>query len=175
MPSLAIRTCAESDYAAIAAIYNQSIAQGGITLEGCPLEAHDIKAWVDKFNPRERLLVAEQTEQVVGWGIIKRYSDRLGYRSCCETSIYLDHTQAGKGYGSHLQTALLETVVELGYHHVVVKILASNLGSIEFHRRFGFEPVGLQKEIGFQRGSWHDIMIMQLILPHVPPHQPELG
>ena len=175
MDPLAIRPCVESDYAAIAAIYNQSIALGGITFDGHDLAAADIKAWVDKFNPRERLLVGAQAEQVLGWGIIKRYSDRLGYRSCCETSIYLDLEQAGKGYGRRLQAALLDQVAAFGYHHVVAKILASNPGSIEFHRRFGFETVGVQKEVGFQRGHWQDIVIMQLILAHIPPHRPELG
>ena len=175
MLPLAIRACVKSDYGAIANIYNQSIERGGITFDGHLLEAHDIQAWVDQFNSRELLLVAAQTDQILGWGIIKRYSDRLGYRSCCETSIYLDLEQAGKGYGRQLQSALLEKVAEFGYHHVVAKILASNPSSIEFHRRLGFEKVGIQKEIGFQRDKWHDIVIMQLILPHIPPHRPELG
>ncbi|WP_299408488.1 GNAT family N-acetyltransferase [Acaryochloris sp. IP29b_bin.148] len=166
-----IRDSTPADYAAIAAIYNEAIATGSITFDTRPFKAADIQAWVDKFCGRECLLVLEQ-HQILGWGIVKQYSDRPGYRVCCETSIYLTFGAKGKGLGRHLQTVLLQKVTELGYHHVVVKIVATNDGSIAFHESFGFEMVGVQKEIGHVAGRWQDVAIMQLILPHVPPYQP---
>ncbi len=162
-----VRKYKEADSQAIADIYNESIVQGGITMDTSLKNAEDIRSLVKKFNSREIMLVAQEGEQVIGWGVIKSYSDRWGYRVCCETSTYISLKETGKGYGSQLQKELLEQVAELGYHHVVAKIMASNQGSINFHKRFGFEVVGVQKEIGFMEGSWHDVMIMQLILPHV--------
>ena len=150
-----------------------------------PYSALEIGSIVKKMGDREALLVAtcpsaaddstsdpateqitEQiTKQVIGWGIIKRYSDRPGYRVCCETSVYLTSSATGKGYGRILQTALMEKVSSYGYHHIVVKILAANSDSIRFHQHFGFETVGIQKEIGLIRGTWHDVVIMQCLLP----------
>ena len=66
-------------------------------------DRQDIAAIVKKFNHRETILVAEQDDRVIGWGIIKRYSDRPGYLVCCETSIYLSFSATGKGYGHSLQ------------------------------------------------------------------------
>ncbi len=164
-----IRPCISADYDAIAAIYNEAIATGSITFDTRPFAAQDIQAWMDKFCDRECLLVIERQQQILGWGIVKQYSDRPGYRVCCETSIYLTFAEKGQGLGKMLQTALLQKVAELGYHHVVVKIVATNDGSIAFHKRFGFEMVGVQKEVGHVDGRWQDVAIMQLILPQVPP------
>ncbi len=63
----------------------------------------------------------------------------------------------------------IEKVQAFGYHHVVAKILVTNPQSIKFHQRFGFEMVGIQKEIGYYRGKWLDVAIMQLIFPDVAP------
>ncbi|NJM65861.1 MAG: N-acetyltransferase [Acaryochloris sp. RU_4_1] len=164
-----IRPSLPADYGAIAAIYNEAISTGSITFDTQPFAAEDIQAWVDKFCDREGLLVAERDHRILGWGLIKQYSDRPGYRVCCETSIYLTLAARGKGYGRLLQTTLLEKVAALGYHHVVVKITATNHSSIAFHQKFGFERVGIQKEIGHVADRWQDVAIMQLILPQVPP------
>lgn len=165
-----IRASTSADYAAIASIYNEAIATGSITFDTRQFEASDIQAWVNKFCDRECLLVIERQQRVLGWGIVKQYSDRPGYRVCCETSIYLTFAEKGQGLGKKMLTALLQKVVELGYHHVVVKIVATNDDSIAFHKSFGFEMVGVQREVGHVADRWQDVAIMQLILPQVPPY-----
>ena len=162
--SLTIRQYLPQDFEAIANIYNEAILQGGITMDCEPYSAEQIAAWVNKFNDRETILIAEKNNAQIGWGIIKKYSDRPGYRVCCETSIYLKFSETQQGYGQTLQTALLRQVKAFNYHHVVAKILAANQGSIRFHQKFGFELVGIQNKIGFYGGQWHDVAIMQLLL-----------
>ena len=164
-----IRTYLATDFQAIADIYNEAIAIGGVTMDHHAYDRDDIAAIVKKFNHRETILVAQKEDQVIGWGIIKRYSDRPGYLVCCETSIYFSLASTGQGYGHTLQNALLEKVKAFGYHHVVAKILATNPQSIKFHQRFGFEIVGIQKEIGYYQGKWLDVAIMQLIFPDINP------
>lgn len=161
-----VRKYKNSDCQAIADIYNQAIIRGGITMDERCYSAQDIQSIVHKFNERETILIGEHENRIIGWGKISRYSDRLGYSVCCETSIYLSCLATGQGYGSTLQTVLLTKAVEFNYHHVVAKITAVNQSSIKFHQKFGFEIVGIQKEIGFMRGSWYDVVIMQLLLPH---------
>lgn len=170
--SLRIRPATEADYGAIASIYNEAIAHGGITMDSQLQTADHIQATVQKMTDREMILVGHINEQVMGWGIIKRYSDRLGYQVCCETSIYLTFSSQGKGYGKQLQTAVMEQARQFSYHHIVAKILAANPGSVRFHEKFGFETVGVQKEIGFINGTWHDVVIMQCILPDVSAFAP---
>lgn len=161
---LNIRPAQPQDYGEIASIYNEAITYGGITMDCTHYAAQDIQAIIQKMNQREVLIVADNATSVIGWGIVKRYSDRIGYQFCCETSTYLTFSETGKGYGHILQKALMEKVKAYNYHHIVAKILAANQGSIRFHQRYGFEVVGTQKEIGFMNGTWHDVVIMQCIL-----------
>ena len=165
MTELIIRPANTNDYSAIACIYNEAITHGGITMDGHFYTEENFQTIVQKMGDREIILVAEIASKVIGWGIIKRYSDRLGYRFCCETSIYLTYSEIGKGYGKALQKVLMAKVAEYGYQYIVAKILAANQDSIHFHQRFGFEIVGIQKRIGFINGVWHDVVIMQYLFP----------
>jgi len=162
---LCIRPAKAEDYAAIASIYNEAIAEGGITMDAHPKTAEDIQAIAEKMGSREIYLVGETAQGVAGWGIVKAYSDRLGYQVACETSIYLSFAAIGKGYGRALQAALMQKVSDYKYHHVVAKILGGNTSSIKFHQQFGFEIVGVQNQIGLINGTWHDVVILQHILP----------
>lgn len=159
------RLARRGDAAAIAEIYNESIRARDATMEMTEKTAADIDAMIVGLNERERLLVIENGDGVQGWGILKKYSDREGYRFACETSVYLRRSVAGKrtGMGTALQAALMDLARELGYHHIVVKIWATNEISIRMHEKFGFEMVGIQREIGFSDGRWQDVAIMQFV------------
>lgn len=160
-----LRQSEASDYGVIADIYNESIQQGGITFDEDVFTAEHIHKWVDSMTPREGLWVIAQQYQVMGWGILKRYSDRPAYRLTVESSIYLSKQYWGKGYGYQLQAQLITLAQEFDYHHMVAKIVASNQSSIHFHQRFGYELVGIQTEVGFSQGQWHDIALLQKIIP----------
>ena len=154
-----------ADFDAIAEIYNEYIRLGNATMEESLKTGADILGWVEKFNDRERLYVLRTAAgQAIGWGIIKRYSDREGYRFACETAVYLTGTELGKGYGTRMKLFLIERCRELEYHHLVAKIFATNTASIEYNRKLGYEIVGQQREIGFKNGMWMDIVIMSLLL-----------
>ena len=154
----------ENDYQAIADIYNEYISQGGQTMEEKIHNAEDIASWVNAFNDREQLLVLKRDLHVLGWGIIKKYSTRYGYRFACETAIYLRSDELRKGYGSYMKRELIEICKSLDYHHLVAKIFATNEASINYNLKLGYEIVGRQKEIGFKNGQWMDVVIMQYII-----------
>ena len=161
---LAIQPCATRDYHEVAEIYNEYISQGNATMEENFKTTEDIAKWVEDFNERERLYVLMKEEKVIGWGIIKRYSDRGGYRFAAETAIYLTSGELRKGYGSDMKKFLIEKSRELGYHHLVAKVFAHNEASIRYNIELGYTIVGVQKEIGFKNDQWVDVVIMQYII-----------
>jgi len=165
MTTLKVHAAEERDYGAIAAIYNEAIAQGGITMDTQPYTPQKVQTIARNMGGREALLVGEYKGEIIGWGKLQCYSDRTGYRFCCETSVYLSFLSVGQGYGGILQSALMERARTEGYRHIVAKILAVNQRSIHFHQRFGFEIVGTQKKIGFINEAWHDVVIMQYLMP----------
>lgn len=160
---LKIDSAQQVDYEAIASIYNEYIQSGGATMDEVLKTTADIAGWVTKFNDRERLFVLKKAAKIIGWGIIKKYSDRSGYRTTCETAIYLTDSELGKGYGTFLKKHLMQVCKDLDYRHLVAKILGGNKASIVYNERLGYTIVGTQKEVGFRDGQWHDVVIMQYL------------
>ena len=177
-----LRDARERDADAIAEIYNESVRAGDATMDDVEKTPDDIRSQLAGFSKRETILVLEDpptgtdpensTGRIVGWGIIKRYSDRLGYRFCCETAVYLRRDQVGRGLGTRMKKALVERCKLYGYHHLVAKIFADNEASIAYNLRLGYEKVGVQREIGWKNGTWKDVVILQLILDDVRPSAP---
>ena len=97
---------AASNFQAIAEIYNEYILLGTSTMDESLKNADTIANWILKFHDREKLYVIQENGITIGWGIIKRYSDREGYRFACETAIYLKSSKLGKGYGSMMKKYL---------------------------------------------------------------------
>lgn len=153
-----------ADYLDIAMIYNEFISLGTSTMDDSLKTKGDIAVWVEKFNDREKLYVLKENNGIIGWGIIKRYSEREGYRFACETAVYLTETKLGKGFGTMMKKHLFEVCKKLAYRHLVAKIFASNKASIIYNEKLGYTIVGTQKQIGFKNNEWQDIVIMQYII-----------
>lgn len=151
-------------YARIAEIYNETVLYGLATMEERAHQAKDIAEWVRQFNDRERLYVSIKEGTVIGWGIIKKYSDRSGYRFAGETAVYFTQDQLGKGYGSQMKKHLIAVCKDLKYHHLIAKIFSSNHVSINYNIKLGYTIVGQQKEIGFKNNRWMDVTILQLLI-----------
>jgi len=153
-----------ADYQSIAEIYNEFIVLGTATMDETLKTADDIAGWVKKFHNREKLYVLKEDLNIIGWGIIKRYSDREGYRFTCETAVYLTATKVAKGYGTMMKKHLIAECKKLNYKHLVAKIFASNKGSIAYNEKLGYTIVGTQNQIGFKNNKWQNIVIMQYII-----------
>lgn len=159
-----IREAIETDYQKIADIYNEYITLGTSNMEETLKTATDIADWTKKFHNREKLYVFTDQEIVIGWGIIKRYSDREGYRFACETAVYFTETELGKGYGTQMKKFVIEACKKLQYKHLVAKVFATNTASIAYNEKLGYTIVGRQHQIGYRNGQWLDMIIMQYVI-----------
>jgi len=159
-----IRDGRPSDAASIAAIYNESIAARDSTMQTTPVVPERVAARIRGLGPREALLVMAASTGVLGYGMLKQYSDRDGYRYTAETSVYLRRARTGEGLGSKIQEALIRRARSADYHHLVAKLWADNERSRALHRKFGYELVGIQQEVGYVEGEWRDIAILQKVL-----------
>lgn len=155
---------AASNFQTIANIYNEYILLGSSTMDESLKTADTISSWIQKFHDREKLYVIQENGITIGWGIIKRYSDREGYRFACETAIYITSTHLGKGFGSMMKKHLIQVCKALNYKHLIAKIFATNKASIGYNLKLGYTIVGTQKQIGFKNNQWMDIVIMQYII-----------
>jgi len=159
-----VRPASREDAASIAEIYSESILERDSTMVLDTVSAVDMQSKLDGLHARETILVAESGESIQGWGIVKFYSDRPGYQHACETSVFVRRSLLGRGIGSQIQTGLMQSAQQAGFHHVLVRIWTQNEHSISMHEKFGFRTVGVQNEIGFVEGNWIDVTVMQCIL-----------
>jgi len=159
-----IREANNSDYQIIADIYNEYITLGTSNMVETLKTAEDIVGWTQNFHDREKLFVFTEDKNVIGWGIIKRYSDREGYRFACETAVYFTESKLGNGYGTTMKKYLIEKCKQLKYKHLVAKVFATNTGSIVYNEKLGYTVVGRQHQIGFKNNQWIDMIIMQYII-----------
>jgi phosphinothricin acetyltransferase len=159
-----LREAVRSDATVIAEICNASVEARDSTMQLEPVDPAYVRRRIEGLGDREVLLVLEAEGRVVGWGLVKRYSDRGGYRRTAETSVYVRRNRTGEGVGSQIQAALIERCRSFGDHHLVAKVWADNAASVALHRRFGYEDVGVQREVGRVNGEWKDVLILQKLL-----------
>lgn len=154
----------EHHAAAMAAIYQQSVDQGGVTMDVGLIKAECFRQRLRACGERSGFWVLSVGGEVLGWTELRAYSPRWGYRFTAETSTYVHVSARGRGFGSRLQRFVIGKARALRYRHLVAKVVSSNDQSVAFHLRHGFEHVGLQKEVGFLGNSWHDVVILQCLL-----------
>lgn len=159
-----VRDARLADCPAIAAIYTEHIRSRRACMETREKTVADIEAMLLGLTDREALLVLEVGNDTCGWGHLKQYSDRPGYRVACEFSNFVRGELIHQGLGAEILRALIERGTRLAYHHVVVRIVSDNTNSIDFCLKFGFEMVGIQREVGILAGRWRNVALMQLIL-----------
>ena len=161
-PPFTIRLAMPADCDRIANIYNEYL--GKSTMDLSPKTGDDYRQQMQEMDDREMMLVLDDGETVTGWGVLKKYSPREGYRFTGETSVYLDPGFLGRGLGKRLKLELIEKARNLGYKHLVARINSNNETSIGYNLKLGYEWVGIQKMVGNVNGKWLDVAILQLIL-----------
>jgi phosphinothricin acetyltransferase len=59
---------------------------------------------------------------------------------------------------------LIATARRRGLHVIIAAIDAQNEASVRLHASFGFQQVGLFREVGHKFGRWLDVLYMQLVV-----------
>jgi len=164
---LVIRPAMESDLPRLTEIYNHYIRETAITFEVEPYTVEKRKPWLAQFSTsgRYRILVAEAEGQALGWANSRRFHERAAYDPTIETSIYLDANCLGRGVGTELYGALFELVRGEDVHRAIGGITLPNAASVALHRKLGFSPVGVMREVGRKFGRWWDVGWYQRELP----------
>ncbi|MFY0480996.1 GNAT family N-acetyltransferase [Flavobacterium sp. PLA-1-15] len=110
------------------------------------------------------VIVAEFENEVIGFGTYGAFRVKIGYRFTVEHSVYVNEKAIGKGIGKLLLQKLIDLAKEQNHHSMIGVIDASNSASIAFHKKFGFQEVGILKEAGYKFDKWLDVSLMQLPL-----------
>ena len=158
------RLATPGDAAAIAAIYNEGIAERIATFETEPRTAEQIAKQLIEKGDRFPTMVAERDGRVVAWAGAGPYRARSAYAGVAEHSVYVARSARGHGVGRVVLEALCRTYAERGFWKIVSRIFPENTASLALHERCGFRVVGVYKRHGRLEGEWRDCVIVERLL-----------
>jgi len=165
----------QRDAAACAAIYAPHVLGGPVSFEERAPDAAELARRIERCGRSHAWLVAEREERVVGYAYATPFNERPAYRWSTSVSVYVAEDARGIGIGRALYTALFDRLRERGFRMACAGITLPNEASRGLHERLGFELVGVNREIGWKQGAWHDVGWYQLELAPAgdgPPSEP---
>ena len=156
------RPAAPADAAAIAAIYNEGIADRIATFEIGPRAPRQITEW---FTGYELVIVAEGAEtEPVAFAASFPYSPRPCYAGVGEFSVYVRREYRGLGAGRAVLVALIEAAAARGMHKLTSRVFPENTASRALLKRLGFAEIGIHRRHGKLDGLWRDCVIVERLL-----------
>ena len=160
-----VRKAEITDIESILNIVNHEIANTTVIYDYAQRTLEEQLVWFeDKVKQGFPVIVATKEGKVVGFGTYGFFRTKEAYKKTIEHSIYIAKDVRGFGIGHVLMEKLIQLAVDEGYHVMIGVIDASNIGSVEFHERFGFTVAGKFKEVGYKFDRWLDIFYMQKML-----------
>lgn len=137
-------------------IHEQGIATGAGTFETVAPSWED---WNAARMPHSRLVAREPA--VVGWAALSPVSRRACYAGVAEVGIYVAAAARGRGVGSALRHALVESAEEHGIWTLQGQTITENIASLALQATCGFRVVGRRERIGKLKGVWRDTILTE--------------
>lgn len=168
MNNISIRIAAESDAAAIAAIYAPYVENTAITFEYTAPSPAEICLRMKNTMKKYPYIVAECGSETVGYAYAGALNTRKAYDHCAEVSIYIKNDMKKSGIGKKLYTALEELLKKqnimnlyacIAYPDTEDEYLTRN--SEEFHAHLGYSLIGEFHKCGYKFGKWYNMVWME--------------
>ena len=152
-----IRFAAETDATQILDIYAPIVTDTATSFEEVPPTRPEMAARIRNTLERYPWLTCEEAGLVLGYACATAFRSRPAYQWAVEVSAYVRPEVQGRGVASALYGSLIEILRIQGFINVLAAIALPNDASVALHERFGFEPVGVLKDVGFKFMQWHDV------------------
>jgi phosphinothricin acetyltransferase len=173
-----IRLAAPKDAQAILSIYEPYIINTAITFE---TETIPVEKFCDRMagiQSRFPWLVYERDGKIIGYAYASSYRERAAFAWDCECSVYVAEEAHRKGIATRLYIQLFEMLKTQGYYNVYAFITYPHDSSVQLHKKFGFDEVGIFHKTGYKMGRWWDLIVMEKALQDfdekpVKPGKPE--
>lgn len=166
---------AQRDGATCAAIYAPFVDAAATSFEAVAPDVGQFEQRIAEATRTHPWLVLEDAGRVTAFAYASPHRSRAAYRWATEVGIYVDAAHQRTGAGRRLYAALFELLRRQNLRIAVAGITLPNDASIGLHRALRFEPIGVQRAIGWKLGAWHDVSWWQLALApgdDGPPAEP---
>ena len=161
--TITITSISPADWPSIAAIYQQGIDTGNATFAHQPPTTWE--EW-SQGKLTDCRLAAYMNQKIVGWAVLSPVSSRPVYRGVTEVSIYIAAQVQGKGVGSTLLQALIESSEAHGIWTLQSLVFPENQASMHLHLSCGFKLLAIHEKMGYMdfgpyTGQWRDVALLE--------------
>ncbi len=168
-----IRPATVDDLNGILLIYNHSIVNTTAVYHYDPFDFKQMEQWFAAKKLHDfPVFVAEIDREIAGFVTYGGFRPWPANKYTVEHSIHIHPNHQGKGVANALMPVMISAAIQQQFHTIIAGIDATNTASIELHKKFGFQPAGVLKKVGYKFDKWLDLSFMQLILPQ-PNHPNE--
>ncbi len=159
-----IRPAGVEDLERINEIYNYYVVNSTCTYQRDPVSMEERVKWFQSRNERHPVVVAQDSNQILGWGSISPFKERSAYENTGEVAVYVDHGFHRCGIGTEILKSLLLYAEKSGLHTLIAVISADQEPSLKLHEKLGFKISGRLTEVGYKFDKWIDVVYMQYIV-----------
>jgi len=150
------------DWEQVRSIYFEGVSTGNSTFEA---DVPDWDKW-DSVHLSEHRLVIRAGDSVLAWAALSPVSSRCVYSGVAELSLYVAAGHRGKGIGSALLRALINSSEKAGIWTLQGGIFPENKASLHMVRKLGFREIGRREKLGKMThgdfaGTWRDIILVE--------------
>lgn len=155
-----IRFAKETDVDKLLSIYNEYI-DTAITFEYKTPSKKEFLRRIKKIQKTYPYIVLEENNHILGYAYAHEYKERKAYSWSVETTIYLDKNICAKGYGQKLYSTLTDILKKQRVKTAYACVTSENQNSLKFHKKLGFQEVGIFHNAGYKLNKWHDIIWLE--------------
>ena len=163
---MTIAPCTRAHAPEILAIFNHAILRTTALYEYEPRTPDFMTAW---FDTKERanlpvLGAFDEVGTLLGFATYGPFRALPAYHPTAEHSVYVHPDHHRQGVGKALLRALIATARERQIHTLIGVIDSANPASLALHASFGFQHVGILREVGLKFDRRLDVALCQLLL-----------
>lgn len=136
-----IRNFDINDAPQLLSIYNHYVVNTYATLDTSKANLRSFTSKLAKIKKFFPFIVIENEGKVVGYAYASEWKAKHGYSLTVETTIYIDPSVKGIGFGTQLYRVLISELKKLGYRVAIGCLTLPNAGSVGLHEKMGFIKV----------------------------------
>jgi phosphinothricin acetyltransferase len=148
----------------VVAVFNYYIQNSFAAFPSRPLPEQMLDKFVDIAKAYPAVSVLDETGKVVGFAMLRPYYFEDSMKRTGEISYFLMPEATGQGIGSMILKQFIERAKLMGIDNILACISSRNIESINFHKKHGFEQVGMFKRVGRKFDQDFDIVWMQKMI-----------
>ena len=150
------------DWEQVRSIYLEGISTGNSTFEA---DAPDWDKWDSAHLPEHRLVI-RAGDSILAWVALSPVSSRCVYSGVADLSLYVAAGRRGRGIGSALLEALIDSSEKAGIWTLQGSIFPENAASLRMFRKHGFREIGRREKLGKMThgdlaGTWRDVILVE--------------